>query len=283
MGVRGTLFENTHLQTNVFMMKMRFSIALLAIALSSMAFLQSCNKDDDSGNNTNQTATVNMHLTDDPANYDAVWINIQKVEVTMEGHSAVTLVPIRPGMYDLLKFRNGLDTLLLTATLPAGKVSQIRLILGEGNNVVVDGQTHDLNTPSAQESGLKLNLKDEFVAGGAYDVWIDFDAAKSIVVTGNGKYQLKPVIRAYTALTDGRVKGYVLPPAALATVSLTNGVDTYTAIPGADGYYIFTGVPEGTYSATFDASIVTYQDITVNNVVVKYGTTVDLGVTTLIQ
>lgn len=266
-------------------MKIRFSAAVVAIALSSVAFLQSCKKDDNNNSNNNgeKTATVNMHLTDDPANYDAVWINIQKVEVTMEGHSAVTLPAIRPGMYDLLRFRNGLDTLLLTTTLPAGKVSQIRLILGEGNYVVVDGQAHDLNTPSAQESGLKLNLKDEFVAGGAYDVWIDFDAAKSIHETGNGKYQLKPVIRAYTALTDGRVKGFVLPPAALATVYLTNGVDTYAAIPGPDGYFIFTGIPEGTYSVTYDASITTFQDITVNNVVVKYGTTVDLGTTTLLQ
>jgi hypothetical protein len=261
---------------------MKFSVAMVAIALSSVAFLQSCKKDDNDTVSSEKTATVNMHLTDDPAVYDAVWINIQKVEVTMEGHSAVSIVPIRPGMYNLLTFRNGLDTLLLRATVPAGKVSQIRLILGEGNYVVVDGQVHDLNTPSAQESGLKLNLKDEFIAGGAYDVWIDFDAGKSIHETGNGKYQLKPVIRAYTALTDGRVKGFVLPASALTMVYLSNGTDAYAAIPGPDGYFIFTGVPEGTYSVTFDATVTSFQDITVNNVVVKYGTTVDLGITTLV-
>ncbi len=257
---------------------------LLAVVIGGISLFSSCKKDDNNNNNTEtKTATVNMHLTDDPGNYDAVWINIQKVAVTMEGHSAIELVPIRPGMYDLLRFRNGLDTLLARATVPAGKVGQIRLILGEGNSVVVDGQSHPLNTPSAQESGLKLNLKEEFVAGGAYDVWIDFDAGKSIVLTGNGKYQLKPVIRAYSALTDGRVKGFVLPAAALTTVYLTNGVDTYAAIPGPDGYFIFTGIPEGTYSVTYDASVTSFQDVTVNNVVVKYGTTIDLGITTLLQ
>jgi hypothetical protein len=169
----------------------------------------------------------------------------------MEGHEAVQLAPFRPGMYDILKFRNGMDTLLLRGTVPVGKVNQIRLILGEGNTVVVDGVAEPLTTPSAQESGLKLNLNETFVAGGAYDIWIDFDAAKSIHQTGNGKYMLKPVIRAYSAATDGRIKGAVLPVAALTTVYVSNGVDTYSAIPGPDGYFLITGLPAGTYNVTY--------------------------------
>lgn len=263
------------------MKRMNFLKLTLATITVFSATLYSCKKD----NNTNQsaqTARVNMHLTDAPADYDAVYIDIQSVEVTMDGSAAVTIPAIRPGVYDLLKFKNGLDTLLLRADIPAGKISQMRLKLGANNSVVIDGQTYAMNTPSAQESGLKLNLKQEFAAGGSYDVWIDFDAGKSIVETGSGKFQLKPVIRAYSALTDGRVKGYVLPGTVLTTVYLSDGVNTYAAIPAPDGFFMFSGIPEGTYSVTLDASVVTFTDVTINNVQVKYGTTVDLGVTTLV-
>ncbi len=246
------------------------------------ATLYSCKKDNNTTTTNGQsTAKISMHLTDAPADYDALYVDIQSVEVTMEGKAAVTLPAIRPGVYDLLKFRNGLDTLLVRTDIPAGKISQLRLILGANNSVVVDGKSYPLNTPSAQESGLKLNLKEEFVAGGAYDVWIDFDAGKSINETGNGKYQLKPVVRAYSQLTDGRIKGYVLPAGAFATVYATNGAETYAAIPGPDGFFMFAGLPSGIYQLTLDASVITYTDVTINNLEVKYGSTLDVGTVVL--
>lgn len=261
-------------------MKMSF-IVLFAMSLTLLT-IASCKKNDDNNTTQKGTAKVSMHLTDDPANYDAVYIDIKSIEVTVEGSSAVSIAPIRPGIYNLLKFRNGLDTLLARADISAGKVGQIRLILGDNNAVVVGGISYPLNTPSAQESGLKLNINQTFVAGGAYDMWLDFDAGKSIHQTGNGKYMLKPVIKAYSQLTDGRIKGYVLPVSALVTVYATNGVDTYSAIPAVDGFYMFTGLPEGTYQLTYDAAIASFIDITIPNVQAKYGTTVDLGITTLL-
>ena len=264
------------------MNKKIFSGLIIGVILSMI--FASCGKENKNTEpNTEQTANVSFYLTDDPAEYDAVYIDIQQVEVTMEGRAAVALHPVRPGIYNLLDFRNGLDTLLLRADLPPGKISQVRLILGSNNSVVVNGQSHPLNTPSAQESGLKLNLHEEFAAGGSYVVWIDFDAGKSIVETGSGKYNLKPVIRAYSQQTDGRIKGYVLPGAALVTVYASNGTDTYAAIPAGDGYYMFVGLPEGTYAVTFDASAALYLDVILNNVVVTYGKTTDLGTTVLVQ
>lgn len=244
--------------------------------------MSSCKKESNTNNDT-QSATITMHLKDGPGHYDAVWLNIQRVEVTMEGHNSVSLTPYRMGMYDILRFRNGLDTLLLRSSFPPGKVNQIRLILGDGNAVVVDGVTEPLTTPSAQESGLKINLKETFEAGKSYDVWLDFDATKSIHTTGSGKYMLKPVIRAYSKLTDGRIKGYVLPAAAFTTVYLSNGTDVYTAIVAPDGFFMITGIPEGTYQVTYDAALPAFIDVTLNNVQVKYGATLDLGTTVLIQ
>lgn len=249
--------------------------AMICIATMS---LFSCKKDKTvTTTTTPNKATVSMYLTDDPAVYDAVLIDIEQVEVKMEGSESVLITPIRPGVYDLMRFRNGVDTLLIKTEMNPGKISQIRLHLGPNSSVIVDGKVYPLNTPSAEESGLKLNLHETFEAGATYQLWLDFDAGKSIVKTGNGKYNLKPVVRAYTTATDGRISGYVLPGEAFATVYASNGTDTYAAIPDSHGYYLITGLPEGSYSVTLDASLLIYQDITIPNVSVVYGKTTDLG------
>ncbi|XZF15670.1 DUF4382 domain-containing protein [Chitinophagaceae bacterium MMS25-I14] len=245
-----------------------------------MSFLFSCKKD--SSNSDSKNAQVAFHLTDGPGIYDHVYIDIQQVEVTMTGSSAVTLAPIRPGVYDILSFRNGLDTLLMRATLPTGTVGQIRLVLGPNNSIVVNGTAYALNTPSAQESGLKLNLNQTLSAGGAYDIWIDFDAGKSILQTGNGSYKLKPVIRAYSSATNGQIKGYVLPLNALAIVYATNGTDTLSAIPDPiDGFFVISGMAAGSYQLWITPGLLTLQPYTQANITVTYGTEINLGTITL--
>lgn len=252
----------------------------LIALLAGGVLLSSCSKNDDDDNNNNNNggnATVKMHLTDGPAEYDAVYLDIQRVEVTMEGRSAVELNVARPGVYEILQFRNGLDTFLAQTSLPPGKINQIRLILGNNNSVVVDGDVEPLTTPSGQTSGVKLNLNQTLEANGAYDIWIDFDAAKSIHRTGNGKYMLKPVIRAYSALTDGRIVGNVLPLAALTTVYAINGTDTFAAIPNLSGYYRFSGLPQGTYRVWFDAEGPGYNDKFMTDINVEFGKEQNLG------
>lgn len=167
---------------------MKQILRTLAIGAITLASFSSCKKEgtNNPDQNKGSQATIRFHLTDAPGQYEAVYIDIQQIEVQVEGSGTVTLDPARKGVYDLLKFSNGMDTLLVEAGIPAGKVSQIRLILGTNNSVVVDGEVHSLNTPSAQTSGLKLNLKETLVAGAAYDFWLDFDAGRSIVATGSG-------------------------------------------------------------------------------------------------
>jgi hypothetical protein len=258
-------------------MKTKISIFALLFCATAL-FFYACKKK----NNDSNKATVAFYLTDDPANYDHVYLDIQQVVVTMSGSSAVTLIPVHPGIYDLLQFRNGLDTLLIRAAIPAGTVEQIRLVLGSNNTVVVGGVSHELTTPSGQQSGVKLNLHQTFAAGGAYNVWIDFDAGKSIVTTGSGKYILKPVIRAYSSLTIGRIKGYVLPLNAWATVYAINGTDTATAIPSLiDGYFVVNGLTDANYTLVVSPGIAGLQPYTQSNVHVVYGVETNIGIITL--
>ena len=236
-----------------------------------------------SGVVSNQPSKMNIYLTDAPASYKAVWIDIQHVMVKSDADSAggwVEVPLLKPGMYNLLDFRNGEDTLLGGVDLPAGKVSQIRLILGDTNQIVLeDGSTVDLKTPSAQQSGLKLNVDAELQPGIPYALVLDFDAARSIVKAGNsGQYILKPVIRAFAKAAGGGIQGVVLPDSANAQISAISGTDTLGVLPDATGAYKFWGLPASNYTLIFAADSTTgYHSDTVNNVAVTVGniTTVD--------
>lgn len=143
---------------------------------------------------------MSVYLSDDPADYEAVWIDVQDVRInntadTINGWTSLHV--IRPGLYNLLAFRNGVDTLLCSADIPTGSISQIRLVLGSNNSIKTATGSFPLETPSAQQSGLKINLQAILKPGQVYKLTLDFDAAQSIVSTGSGKFMLKPVITAH--------------------------------------------------------------------------------------
>lgn len=264
-------------------MKKPISLFLAAL-ISGIFFFISCNKNSSSGG----TGHLEVRLTDDPSPYDAVYIDVQKVEVNVSSDSGTTsgwqTVPLlRPGIYNLLKFRNGIDTVLAAADLPAGKLSQMRLVLGSNNSVVINGQSYSLKTPSAQQSGLKFNIHSTLTSDIVYRLWIDFDAGRSIVNTGSGAYILKPVIRTYAEAIGGSINGWVLPAMAKPQVWAIQGTDSLLALPDtATGHYFFGGVDQGSWKLWFHAQDSSYAD-TSFTVTVATGVVTDAGKTTLRQ
>jgi hypothetical protein len=59
---------------------------------------------------------------------------------------------------------------------------------------MVDSSIYPLTTPSAQESGLKVKI-DKDLGLDINTFVLDFDAAASVKLQGNGVYKLLPVIR----------------------------------------------------------------------------------------
>jgi hypothetical protein len=229
-----------------------------------------------------QSARLEIRLTDAPGDYEAVYVDIQGVEINSEsGESGWKQLEVNKGVYNLIEFTNGMDTLLATAILPAGKIEQIRLKLGDQNTVVIDGDIKDLTTPSGQQSGVKLNVHAELLEGITYKLWLDFDAARSVVETGSGKLNLKPVIRTYTEAQSGAIKGVVTPAESLPAVFAITGVDTVaTTYADETGKFLLQGVPEGTYIVSFDPKegFNPFQKAEVN---VSTGAVTDLGVVAL--
>ncbi len=259
-------------------MKRLMKLSLLAIVL--LAFT-ACSDDD---KNENQTSRIMVHLTDAPGDYDAVFIDVQDVVVKYsDGEGEVSLGNINTGIYDLLELTGGLTALLADEEVPSGNVSQMRLVLGSNNSIVVDGETFALATPSAQQSGLKLNINQTLEAGILYEFILDFDVEQSIVVQGNGGYLLKPVIRASTVAESGSITGQVLPVGFQTLVTASNGTDTISAYTATNGQFELYGVPDGTYTVTIEPEAASgFSIMVLENVVVVNGEVTVLGTINLL-
>lgn len=247
-------------------------ILLLAITGTMMNF--ACKKKETTADVSPTPYSVQM--TDAPGPYDAVNIDLKSVEITGDNGSTVTLNTV-PGIYNLLQLNNGVNALIATADLNLSSVEQIRLILGPNNTIVVDSVSYPLSTPSAEQSGLKLQVHQELQPGVAYGVLLDFDANQSIVQTGSGQYKLKPVIRTVEVALSGSIKGAILPAGLITAVTATiNGV-SYSSYVNSNGNFIIKGLAAGTYSVSLNPAL-PYLPVIVNAVVVSVGTSTDMGV-----
>jgi len=140
-----------------------------------------------------QASNVQFKMTDAPAQFDALNIDVQGIMAHTQAGGWVTLQS-QLGVTNILNYANGNTAVIAEGSFPAGIMDQIKLVLGSNNSVVVNGTTYQLSA-SVIQSGLTVNLNNQLQAGGNYVWTIDFDAAQSVTANGSGGFQLNPVIR----------------------------------------------------------------------------------------
>ena len=237
-------------------------------------FIASCDKD-----NNSDKAQLSVLMTDAPGVYDAVLIDLQRVEVTGEGGGDIVL-DTNADIYNLLDLTNGVNTLIATADMEPGTISQIRLILGPNNSVIVDGVSHPLSTPSAEQSGLKLQVHQTFEPGVSYAILLDFDANQSIVEKGNGEYSLKPVIRTIDIALSGSIKSGIAPVGTVATITVTSDLlHYYSTVSNSNGDFLVAGLPAGTYYVKITPAL-PLLPVTLTGKTVTVGETTNIGIIT---
>ena len=239
-------------------------VSLLPLALSSL-LLAACGGGGGGGSTPPQTmGTLGVSLTDAPAcGFDAVNVTVSKVRVntsatatdTDSGWTDLTLSPARK--INLLNLTNGALEALGQTPLAAGRYNQVRLVLdpntgnGTANSVVLSGTTTEvsLDTPSAVQSGIKMNADFTVEAGQRYDLVMDFDACKSVVTKGNGKYALKPVVKVIPTALNG-ISGFVSVPLLSDGITVSaqqNGAVIAATVPSTSGEFILPRLPLGNY------------------------------------
>ncbi|MDH5599068.1 MAG: DUF4382 domain-containing protein [Cyclobacteriaceae bacterium] len=262
-------------------MKTLLSKLFLAFFVS-LAFI-SCT---DKANN----GRIIVRLTDSPGDYEAVNVDIQGVQIHRQvgnSESGWIDLDVNAGIYNLLELTDGVETVIADSHIPSGAISQLRLILGPNNSVVINGVETPLQTPSAMQSGLKLLVNEMLTEGITYSVLLDFDADKSVVRGGGaGVYNLKPVIRTVTEARDGAIEGTVLPASLnVAVYAMFDGdtLGTSYATENSANFFI-GGLDAGNYDLVFDpGELSTFKADTIKNVSVAIGQITQAGEITLVE
>lgn len=243
---------------------------------------------------------VKIRLTDNPVNYDAVYVDIQQVIVQVipdscqgrdenhndcfddnEYHCSVwDTLSIRAGVYNLLNLSNGTDTILASGLTLSGRINKIKLVLGDNNSVVIDSMSYPLSlwgnthTVTIQVKGSDI---DELTPE-ELQFWLDFDAGGSIVKVTQNKFVLKPKIKVFVPATTASIKGKVLPKEAKAVVSAIANGDTLIAIPFYyNGSFKIRGLRGATADVFINATAGGYRDTTITGITIRRGEDIDIG------
>lgn len=256
--------------------------AIAMISTAAILFTMGC--DMGATNADSQMGSMEVRLHDAPGDYEEVNITVESVQINRtqseEGWETIS----EPGeSFDLLKLTNGAYEVIGNAELEAGTYPQMRLVLSrENNNVVIDGEVHDLFIPSGTETGVKLQINAEIQDDIEYVLLLDFDADRSVVKTGNEaspvNYLLKPVIRASNQAETGNIDGIVTPSESRAAVYAINGTDTLstTFADEDNGEFRLVGLAEGNYTVSVNAREDGYEIKNIQGVNVTIGETNDL-------
>jgi len=273
---------------------------VMIVATGAIIFF-ACSKEKSSDNSSVPSGkqSLNLYLTDGPTDFfDKVLIDIKSVKVLVDTCDRSRRrqdnwdstkkcfvwdsLAVKPGVYDLLSLRNGIDTLLGSGIVTDGTIRKIVITLGTNNSIVKDSVSYPLNLLNSQTTiTIRLfgNECDNFQSG-HYRLWLDFDCGRSIVRLRDGAFYLSPVIKAFIIKESGAVKGIVKPNDAYPIISVYNATDTAYAFPWRDGQFKVRGLDSGTYSVFVNAGN-GYKDTTISNVSVTIGKETDLGTITL--
>jgi hypothetical protein len=293
------------------------AIALLLLALITSTF--SCRKEKDANTAVPEgQQRVSIRLSDGPVSFDAVNVDIQRVEVFVvpdscqrnsngsndddndrschhdhhgdrdrdnNGCGSWDTLDIRTGVYNLLDLSNGADTLLATGFTVAGKVKKIRLTLGSDNSVVIDSVSYPLDLWN-QFDRVTINVRGDDVDQvnpSDLQLWLDFDAGRSLVKLRNNHFVLKPFLRIWLPPQTATIKGKVVPGEASAVVSAISDGDTLVAIPRNDGWFKIRGLRGSSADLLINATSNGYVDTTLNSISLEKGKETDIGTIQLHQ
>lgn len=258
-------------------MKPDFKLLCLTLTAGAAAVLTACGGgggNPGSGNTPMPPpatmGTLGVGLTDAPAcGFDAVNITVSKVRVHQSssanendaGWTDITLNPAKK--INLLNLTNGVLESLGTTSLAAGRYTQVRLVLDPNannttvNSVIPSGSAVEqpLETPSAVQSGIKLASEFDVAAGQRTDLVLDFDACKSVVTRGNGKYALRPVVKVIPTAVNG-INGFVATSLLGSRVTVSaqqNGNIVSSTTPSTTGEFFLSRLAPGNYDVVITA------------------------------
>jgi hypothetical protein len=200
-----------------------------------------------------QQATLTVRLVDYPSDYEALYIEIKDVQINYTSdrdEGWLSLDGMNGGVYNVLEYTAGKDTVLASGKVEPGAIRQFRVVYGYNNTLIIDGVEQDMTTFGNInfERDLIHNVNIALKEGFDYDLTLDFDVPQSVkkYEEFGETFYLVPVARLYMNTTTGIVKGRVVPRAR-RFVSLVKGNARISTYSNEQGEFVIGGVQEGIY------------------------------------
>jgi hypothetical protein len=194
---------------------------------------------------------VNVAIESVKAKVDGRWVSLSSTAM----------------MVDLMQAKDSPVT-LADGAIPSGHYTEVRLMVSSVEVVDARG-SHLAHAPSAGQSGLKVEACFRVSEGqNGLTLALIWDLSKSLVKQGNGRYLLKPHLRARLGseepppavssavvgfTTNGSVPlgGVRITAIYISGGALSSGAVAATLYTEADGTFKFEGLPDGTYDFQF--------------------------------
>lgn len=269
------------------MMKKHGKLALPLLAALAMA---AC----DGGTGGSGDARVSIRLTDAPGDLKEAWVKIDRIylmggEADSLDNGRTDLLTTATDWVDLLTLSGGRTAELVDgAVVPAGRYSEMRMVVCEAYVVAKDGKvyatrdaelpagvtsTGELHIPSGCASGFKIKFRGDDpveLESESTIMTVDFDVSQSFghQAGNSGRWIMHPVLHATSVGFAGGIGGTValaqgvaLPTCGGSAVALTAfvpqataGAETFSSAVGTDGRYRTTVAP-GTYTIGYAAAL----------------------------
>lgn len=237
---------------------MKKILSLLFIGILILSF--GCETDSTDINQDGATGTIAIQAFDAPFQGDVEHIYLNIIEVSVHKASADSseeseeewlILSDTDTTIDFLELVNGQMASLLEENLEVGQYSQLRLLLGDSSAIVVDGTSYELKVPSGTQSGVKLNLGFDIAADEIIEIFLDFDAARSINKhPRRDEYSMTPTFKVFKSILSGTIAGTVTDSSGTGlediVINAVVGNDSTATITDNTGNYQFI-LLEGTY------------------------------------
>ena len=188
----------------------KLSLYKFVLMLIFGVFLTNCSTENAGQDFDIERASISVRFMDTPGGHEKVFIEVLDVQLLVIDDKIIpncwlSLNAIDAGSNNLLDLTGDVETLLVdNLKIPTGTIYEIRLVLGENNSILTNGETISLAMPSIYQEGLVIRDVNFLDANVDYELVLEFDTDQSILRTNTPNYIiLKPVIRSkLEALTE---------------------------------------------------------------------------------
>lgn len=259
------------------------SIKAIAI-IAATVFAAACSKQD-----VNEGAgKFSIRMTDAPGDYAELFVEIEQVDVQMEGEGWVTLSN-ESQVVSVLDLTNGAEVEIASATnAEAGVYTAVALHIGANSTLILNTESGGGEFGLQGENIVIVEINEAVGTEGEATVLLDFNVSESISSDGNGGYQMDPVIQPIEDEFTG-IQGHV-EGEALAAITIESGGESFTTFTNSEGEFLIRGMAEGSYEMNIvstaqasaglpgvDLSFTAESSTTIGGVVVTEGSITQVG------